>query len=163
MTTVDKKTELIVRMLGVYEAPTDAQGNQDPKWQIYNLEQIIISIRDTAESYNLLDADLGQLKIVENPQIVFRADLTEYLAKTLSGVTLVVNSSVTGGTTVKNDHEISLDQTDYTLAEDLAVTDSKDINITARIKWRNTVIRAEDGVTESMTQPEIELSSSAPE
>lgn len=149
---------LILKMYAVYETPEGAEGSYEPKWQDYTLNDVYLTPFGATESLSLLEDDPFDVRIVERSQIIFTADLTDYVEDTFSDLTVVFDSTVKATTKFAIDEEMTWDEPTLSLAKEFTVEKGKEIPIYIEVRWRNTVTRDDEASSDSVVMPAITIS-----
>src|SRR5687768_747468 len=69
---------LIISMFGAFEAPPEAEGNNEPKYQSYELTDITMTTADGTEVIDLYDIEPKTVRIINRSQIIYDLDASDY-------------------------------------------------------------------------------------
>ncbi len=129
-------TEVEVQMYGIASAPSTATGDQDPQFQTYEIQSIVlsspdgdVSILDQAESF----------KIVDRPQIVTSFDAADLAGRSFTGYTVTFGSTVTGGDKDQPNLSFTLTTVTQSLTQTLEIKEGSTLNLAIKLNWGNTL------------------------
>ena len=156
-TSLDLKEKLDVAMQGTFEAPVDADGNAEPRFQTYVLTNIVLVDSDGVETSLFTDTEPLELKIVNRSQIIYEADLHDLVNKSYASARVSFQSTVLGGGKYGDAMSVELIDPDLDIPDALTVETATNYRMNVQVQWKNTVTRDDDAGTETMTAPSFAL------
>lgn len=135
---LDYSEKLTIAMVGAYEQPEGAQGQVDPKFINVTFHDASL-IKDDGTLVDLYAGDPVSLRIINRPQIVQVVDMSAYAKKTLSGLTVSFDPSITAESKSGATLSSSLITETVTATEPLTVEKASQKRLTIRLLWKNTI------------------------
>ena len=153
-TSLTTAAKLTVVMYGVFEAPVDATGGAEPRFQTYTLNSVDLVDGDGVVTALFSDPPKS-LRIVNRSQIIAELPLTDYVGKSFSSVRVGFDPDVVGGGKIEAAMPATLGNPVLELVEPITVAAAKDVRLKIKVQWKNTVSRDEDAdpKTEVMSAP----------
>ena len=157
-TKLDLTEKLTVAMQGVFEAPVDATGNADPKFEKFTLSAVT-AVDSDGTSVNLYEDDPKEFRIISRPQIIFEADISDYVDKSFNTVALTFDPTTTVGGKIESDLAVALTDASPMLTDTFTVEKAKGLRLDVKVQWKNTVTRDEDAdpASETASSPTFTL------
>jgi hypothetical protein len=154
-TELDLDEKLVVAMYGVFEAPADAAGNAEPKYQTYTFTGLSLTGADGAVVDLFADADTEptEVRIIDRSQIIFETSVHDYVDDKFTAASVGFDAAVgVGG--AGDELTTALPQPTLTLSEAFAVEKAKSRRLVVKVQWKNTITRdADDPTLESVAPP----------
>jgi hypothetical protein len=159
--TVDQK--FVVAMVGVFEAPADATGNAEPKYQTYSLEDVSFTMSDGSALPLYTDA-AQSFRIVNRSQILFETDISKEVGQTVAAINVQFAATIEGGGKTGATLTATLPSPVLTLNEAFVLEKAQSTRLNIDVQWKNTVTldSSADPVTEVMSAPTFLLVRDAP-
>ena len=153
-TKLELDESLTVAMLGVFEAPTDATGNADPRSQTYTLQDVSLVGLD-GSLVDLFPDEPKEIRIVNRSQIIHEADLSDYAEAVYAGIRVEFAAAVVGAGKIEPEMAVTLADPIVLYAQQFTVEKAIAQRLEIHVQWKNTVTRDEaaDPVTEVMAVP----------
>ncbi len=144
---------LSIDMYGVSKSPASATGDQDPKFQKYQLLNVAWLSQDSLSTTTLFDNEEERIfRIVDRSQIIFSKKISEEVGNSFGSIQLTFAATVEGGVVPDEATSFTLSNPKLELVQAFEVEKAKNINLTIKINWGNTYSEA------GMTEPEYQLS-----
>lgn len=157
---LDTTSFLTIKMLGNLEAPADAEGTNDPRWQGYTLEGVYL-IPETGDALSLYSDAPHEYKIINRSQIIYKKEVdSDWLDVNFSALTVQFDQTVTGGGKYSDSHELTLETGSISYSTPFTFKKGQGLTAVINVNWKNTMTRNEevDPPTESMALPEFDVS-----
>ena len=155
--SVDLGESLTVAMTGVFEAPADATGNAEPKSMAMTLTGVALTAVDgsTVDLFAAEEAEPTEYRIISRGQIVFEADISDYVDVEFAALTVTFDPTVQGQGKYEDEMTTTLTSTTAAYAEPFTVENAKAVELGISVQWKNIVTRDEDAdpPTEVMSSP----------
>ena len=144
---------LSIDMYGVSKSPASATGDQDPKFQKYQLLSVAWLSQDGLTTTTLFDNEEESIfRIVDRSQIIFSKKISEEVGNSFGSIQLTFAGTVEGGVVVDEASTFTLSNPKLELVQAFEVEKAKNLNLTIKVNWGNTYSEA------GMTEPEYQLS-----
>ena len=145
-----------VEMQGVFIAPQDAVGSQDPIQQSFEIVDIQFVSSEREETVSVYDLEPAVIRVVSRPQIVFESDIKDLEGMSFTEVHLTLAESVLTQTTSGQELEGQLPDPVLVFHQPFSLQ-KKSLKLRIDVQWKDTVYRDLDGVL-AATPPAFSMS-----
>lgn len=154
-TTTTTSPELNVEMVAVFSPPPTATGNVTPISQEYKLEAV--NFTDAAGTVTNMVTEAQSYKIVNRPQIILTAPLSDYKGTSFVKVAVQFSAAIKTSTKTNQDLASSLTTTSQELVYGFLIEETSSVRIIIKAKWGNSVTLDADTGVETVADPVFEL------
>ena len=154
-TTTTTSPELNVEMVAVFSPPSTATGNVTPMSQEYKLEAV--NFTDAAGTVTNMVKEALSYKIVNRPQIVLNAPLSDYKGTSFIKVAVQFSAAIKTSTKSNQDIASSLTTPSQELSYGFLIEETSSVRIIIKTKWGNSVTLNADTGVETVGDPVFEL------
>jgi len=155
-TSLDLTETLAVGMLGVFEAPQDAEGNGEPRSMSFTLQGVKITDADGVDT-SLFEGEPVEFSIINRSQIIAEADVSEHVGETFSSITVTFAPSVGVKGKIDENLEVTIANPELQYVDSIAFETAKKARLNIKVQWKNIITRDEEAKTESVTPPAFSL------
>ncbi len=152
MTKIDLTEKLTIAMQGTFEAPPAADGNAEPKFVKFTLDDVTMTQTD-GTVVDLYDADPLDLRIINRPQIIHEAKIKDYVGSDFSQITVTFAADAEAGGKYETSMPLTLATSEADFVEAFSVEKAKSLRLDISVQWKNTVTRNDDDKSETVTSP----------
>lgn len=144
--SLDLSEKFTVAMLGVFEAPADAEGNAEPRSLSFTLQSVALTSAEGA-SVALYEDEPKEFSIINRSQIIAEADIAEYVGQAFTAVTVTFSAAVTAVARTSSDLPITLPSPALVHTAPIAVSKAKSHRLNIGVLWKNIVTYDDSGET----------------
>jgi hypothetical protein len=158
-TTLELGEMLTVAMIGVFEAPPDAEGNAEPKFVKFDLEGLKLAAADGTEVELFEEEEPLEARIINRSQIIYEASLADYVDTEFTSLTVTFGQDIVAGGKYEDEITAELPVAAAEYVDAITVEKAKGLRLTVQVQWKNILTRDEeaDPPTETMTAPTLTL------
>lgn len=143
---------LTVAMIGVFEAPADAVGSAEPKSVTFTVEGVTMTATD-GTAIELFEGEPVDYKVVSRSQIIFEADLSEYVKHDFSSISVTFAPTIIGKGKYEDEMPATLTISSAVYADAFTVEKGKALSLDIAVQWKSTVSRDDEAKTEAFSSP----------
>ena len=145
---------LVVGIIGVFTAPDDATGNAEPRNVTLTLEDVQIVASDSG-TVDLYTDEAEEFKVASRSQIIFEADLADYVDQEITSLQVTFASAATASGKYEEELAITFDDVTVEHTEAFTVSAAQTNRINIQLEWLNIITRDEDAdpPTETISAP----------
>lgn len=155
-TSLDLKERLTVAMLGIFEAPQDADGNGEPRSMAFTLQSVTLKSTEGSD-VELFEDDPTEFSVINRSQIITEAEIGDYVDQTFSGISVSFAPEVTVVGKIESDIPVTLVNSELFYEDLIEVKKAKSFRLNIKVQWKNTITRDEDAETETAVPPSFSL------
>lgn len=155
-TSIDLTEKLTVAMLGVFEAPQDADGNAEPRAMAFTLQSVKLNSADGTE-IELFEDDPTEYSIINRSQIIAEAEIADYVDQSFSGITVTFAPEVTVAGKIEPELPVTLVNSELLYEDLIEIEKAKSFRLNINVQWKNIVTHDEEAETETAVPPAFSL------
>jgi hypothetical protein len=147
---------ITIAMTGTFEAPPDAAGNSDPRFEKITLNKVTLNKSD-GTTVDASPTDPAEFKILSRPQIIAEKDLTDAVGTTFTSIDFEFAGTVLVTGRYSTDMEVALPNPTPSYSGSFTVEQQKSVRLDISLQWRDTVTRDDSAKQDSATAPAFSL------